>query len=43
MKMLDNNEINFTLIKDPESSNCTKYIDVIYKYLQGLVEAKIEN
>lgn len=36
--MLRDIEISFTLIKDPESQNCTKYIDVIYYHIWKLVD-----
>lgn len=38
MKILGDNEINFTLTKNPESQNQTKYINVIYHHIRGLVE-----
>lgn len=28
IKMLNNNKTSFILIRDPESQNCTKHIDV---------------
>lgn len=36
--MLRDNEMNFTLIKDFESQNRIKYIDIIYYHIQGLIE-----
>lgn len=36
--MLDNNRINFILIKAFKSQNYVKYIDVIYYHINRLVE-----
>ena len=36
--MLGDNKTSFTLIKDPESQNHTKHIDVIYHHIRELVE-----
>ena len=36
--MLGNNETSLTLIKDPESQNQMKYINVMYYHIHGLVE-----
>ena len=33
IEMLGNNKMSFTLIKDRESQNCTKHIDVIYYHV----------
>ena len=38
MKMLDDNEMSFTLTRDPESQNRIKHIDVIHYQVCGLVE-----
>lgn len=38
MKILGDNKMSLTLIKDPESWNQTKYINMMYHYIQGLVE-----
>lgn len=40
MKMLGDNETNFTLTKDPKSQNQIKHIDIMYHYIHGLVEDK---
>ena len=36
--MLGDNETSLTLIKDPESQNYTKYIDVMYLHVRELME-----
>lgn len=36
--MLGDNETSCILTKDLKSKNCTKHIDVMHHYLQGLVE-----
>lgn len=36
--MFEDNKTNLTLIKDPQSQNCSKHIDVIYYHKQKLVE-----
>ena len=38
MEILGDNETSLTLTRDPESQNCTKHINVIYHYVQELVE-----
>lgn len=38
MEILGNNKINLILTKDLESQNCTKHINIMHHYLQGLVE-----
>lgn len=38
MKMLDNNKTNLILIKDFESQNCIKHIDIIYHHICERVE-----
>ena len=38
MKMLGDNETSFTLAKNPESQNCTKYINVMHYHICRLVE-----
>ena len=40
MKMLSDNKISFTLMKDLKDQNWIKYIDVIYHNVCGLVEDK---
>lgn len=36
--MLGDNKISFTLTRDPESQNCTKYIDVIHYHVRKLIK-----
>lgn len=38
IEMLRDNKTSFILIKNPESQNCTKHINVIYYYIQKLVD-----
>ena len=38
IEILSDNKISFTLIKDLESQNCTKHIDVMYYHVRGLVQ-----
>ena len=38
MKKLGNKKTSLTLIKNPESLNQTKYIDVIHHHVCGLVD-----
>lgn len=38
MEMLGDNKISLILIKNPESQNYTKYIDVIHHHIWGLVD-----
>lgn len=38
MKMLVVNEMSLILIKDPESQNCIKHIDVIHHHILELMD-----
>lgn len=38
MEMLGDNKMSFTLTKDLESQNCIKHINVMYYYMQKLIE-----
>ena len=38
MKMLGDNKMSLTLMRDPESQNRMKHIDIMYHYVRGLVE-----
>lgn len=38
IKMLSDNKISFTLMKNLENQNCTKHINVIHYYVCRLVE-----
>lgn len=38
MKILGDNDISLTLIKDLENQNRIKHINVIYHYIQELIE-----
>lgn len=40
MNILGDNEMSFTLTKDPQSQNWIKQINVIYQHVRGLVEKK---
>ena len=36
--MLDDNKTSLTLIRDLESQNCTKYINVIHQHIRELIK-----
>ena len=38
MEILGDNKTSFTLTKATKSQNCTKYINMMHHYIQGLVE-----
>lgn len=38
MNMFGDNKTSFMLIKNLESQNCTKHINIIYHHIPGLVE-----
>lgn len=40
MIMLGYKKTSFILIKNVESWNCIKYINIIHYYIQGLIEEK---